>query len=69
MDDVTPDEMVCPVERISECWLLPVLGLIVAAFPFTIKGVHRDNGRDYINRVVAALVATVYIDVTPASWQ
>jgi len=56
--------MVCSVERISECYLIPVLELIVAAFPFEIKGFHGDNGSEFINRVVAGLLAKLYIEFT-----
>ena len=35
------------VQGISEAFLLPVLALIVAQFPFEIVGFHSDNGSEY----------------------
>src|SRR3546814_5438149 len=43
-------------ERISEAYLLPVLEQMLACFPFRIRGVHTDNGSEYINGRVAHLL-------------
>jgi len=34
---------------ISEAFLLPVLALVIAQFPFEALGFHSDNGSEYIN--------------------
>ena len=56
VDEVTPFQFVGSVERISERFLLPVLEALIAAFPFAVLGFHADNGAEYINRQVAALL-------------
>ena len=53
VDEVTQFQVVCPVEKISEASLLPALTLLLAAFPFRIRGFHSDNGSEYINGRVA----------------
>ena len=56
VDQVTQFEVVCAVEKISERFLLPVLEALINAFPFHITGFHSDNGSEYINHRVAALL-------------
>ena len=56
VDQVTPFEVVCAVEKISERFLVPVLDAIIDAFPFQISGFHSDNGSEYINHRVAAML-------------
>lgn len=63
-DEVTQYEMVCSVERISECYLIPVLEVLLAAFPFEINGFHSDNGSEFINHVVAKLLFKLPIEFT-----
>jgi len=64
VDEVTQFEVVCSVERISECYLIPVLKQMLAAFPFTIKGFHSDNGSEYINKHVCKLLTKLDIELT-----
>ena len=64
VDEVTQYQVVCTVERISEAFLVPVLEVILAAFPFDILGFHSDNGSEYINGRVAALLDKLRIDFT-----
>jgi hypothetical protein len=64
VDEVTQFQAVCAVERISEHFLLPVLGQLIAAFPFTIRGFHTDNGSEYINHRVAKLLEKLRIEQT-----
>lgn len=59
VDEVT--QFVGSVERISERFLLPVLEALIQAFPFVIRGFHSDNGSEYINRQVAALLEKLRI--------
>ncbi len=56
VDEVTQFQFVGTVEAISERFLLPVLEGLIEAFPFVIQGIHADNGSEYINHRVAALL-------------
>jgi len=64
VDAVTQFQCVFSVERISERFLLPVLEAILATFPFVILGFHADNGSEYINHRVAALLNKLTIEFT-----
>jgi transposase InsO family protein len=52
------------VQGISEAYLLPVLALILAQFPFVVLGFHSDNGSEYINHQVAKLLEKLRIEQT-----
>jgi len=56
VDSETQYEFVGSVARINEAFLLPLLEELINAFPFVIKGLHADNGSEYINHRVAALL-------------
>jgi len=64
VDEVTQFQAVFAVERISEAYLLPVLAAMMDAFPFVIRGFHSDNGSEYINHQVAALLEKLLIEQT-----
>ena len=64
IDCVTQWQVVASCERISEAFLLPVLELMLAAFPFPIRSIHADNGSEYINFQVAALLSKLHIELT-----
>jgi transposase InsO family protein len=64
VDEITQFEVVCTVEKISEAALLPALDELLAAFPFLIRGFHSDNGSEYINGRVAALLGKLFIEFT-----
>ena len=64
VDCVTQWEVVATCEKISEAYLLPVLAEMLAAFPFTILGVHADNGSEYINHRVAAMLDKLNAELT-----
>jgi transposase InsO family protein len=64
VDAVTQFQFVGSVERISEHFLLPVLAALFEAFPFVILGFHSDNGSEYINARVAALLAKLHAEFT-----
>jgi transposase InsO family protein len=64
VDEVTQFQVVCTVEKISEAYLLPALTLLLAAFPFRIRGFHSDNGSEYINGPVARLLGKLLIAFT-----
>jgi len=64
IDEVTQFEVVCSVKKISHEYLIPVLKKMLDAFPFEIKGFHSDNGSEYINRAVEALLNNEDIEFT-----
>jgi transposase InsO family protein len=64
VDCVTQWQVVACCERISEAYLLPVLEQLLASFPFTIRGFHADNGSEYINGRVAALLDKLHAEFT-----
>jgi transposase InsO family protein len=64
VDEVTQFEVVCSVERISERYLIPVLQQQLDAFPFMLQGFHSDNGSEYVNKQVAALLEKLHIEFT-----
>lgn len=64
VDEVTQLEVVNTVERISKCYLIPVLEQIFTDFPFVIKGFHSDNGSEYINKHVCKLLTKVQVELT-----
>lgn len=52
------------VEKISEVYLEPILKIIIEQYPFTIFEFHADNGSEYINKVVVALLNKLLIKLT-----
>jgi hypothetical protein len=44
VDIVTQWQLVASCERISEAYLLPVIGELLAGFPFVVQGFHSDGG-------------------------
>lgn len=64
VDEITQWEMIATVEAISEYFLTPVIEELLQRFPFIIHEFHSDNGSEYINHVVAKLLATLYIRLT-----
>lgn len=64
VDEITQFEIVCSLEKISEIYLIPVLDELIGQFPFLIRGFHSDNGSEYINRQVAALLNKLLIELT-----
>ena len=64
VDAVTQFEVVVAVERISEHFLIPALQQALAAFPFTVRGFHSDNGSEYINHQLAAMLDKLRIEFT-----
>lgn len=64
VDEVTQWEIVGAVERISEQYLEVLLENLINQFPFKIINFHSDNGTEYINRTVAALLNKLVISQT-----
>lgn len=64
VDEVTQMEFIGCVEKISEYFLEPLLEQMLELFPFVIINFHSDNGSEYINHTVAALLNKLMIDQT-----
>lgn len=64
VDEVTQWEVVVAVERITERYMLPALEAALELFPFVILEFHADNGSEYINRQVAALLKAMLIKLS-----
>ena len=64
VDCVTQWEVVATVQTISEAHLLPVIKQMLAQFPFTILGFHADNGSEYVNHKVAAMLDKLRVEFT-----
>jgi hypothetical protein len=62
IDEVTQYEMIATVEGISHRFLKPVIEELLNLFPFKIHEFHSDNGSEYINHIVAKLLAELLID-------
>lgn len=64
VDAVSQWQVQACVQGISEAFLLPVLMLVMAQFPFEIEGFHSDNGSEYVNGKVALMLEKLRIEQT-----
>ena len=64
VDEVTQMQYVGCVEKISEFYLQPLLEETLNLFPYVILNFHSDNGSEYINKVVSALLNKLHITQT-----
>jgi transposase InsO family protein len=64
VDEVTQWQVVACVPQVSEAWLLPALLAMLAQFPFRIRGFHSDNGSEFINHRVEALLKKLLVEHT-----
>jgi transposase InsO family protein len=64
VDEVTQWQVVGATAHISEAWLSPVLAAMLDQFPFHIRGFHSDNGGEFINHTVAALLNKLLVEQT-----
>ena len=64
VDEVTQWQVVGAVEHISEAWLEPLLLSMLEQFPVRILGFHSDNGSEFINHNVEALLNKLLIEQT-----
>lgn len=64
VDSVSQWQVEACVHGISEAFLLPVLMLMISQFPFEIEGFHSDNGSEFINHRVAAMLEKMRIEQT-----
>lgn len=64
VDEVTQWEAVGCVENITDEYMIPLLEKLIEQFPFVIQNFHSDNGSEYINRQVAAMLERLLIRQT-----
>jgi transposase InsO family protein len=64
VDCVTQWQVVASVQTIAENHLLPVIEQMLAQFPFEILGFHADNGSEYVNYRVAAMLEKLRVEFT-----
>jgi len=70
VDSISQWQVEACVQGISEAFLLPVLEMVIAQFPFVIEGFgktpsqHSDNGSEYINHKVAKMLEKLRIEQT-----
>lgn len=64
VDEVTQWQVVACVPQISEAWLAPALYSMLAQFPFKVRGFHSDNGSEFINHNVAAMLKKLLVEQT-----
>jgi hypothetical protein len=62
VDCVTQWQIVASVQAISEAYLLSVIEQMLMQLPFAILGFHADNGSEYVNRRVAAMLEKLRIE-------
>ena len=61
VDEVTQFQQLAAVPRITEYFLVPVLGALITAFPFRVLAFHADNGTEYVNHRVASLLNKLHV--------
>jgi hypothetical protein len=64
VDEVTQYQCLAAVPQLTERFMQPELERLLDAFPFTILGFHSDNGSEYVNREVAAMLNKLLVDFT-----
>ena len=64
VDCVTQWQVVATVQTISEAHLLPDIEQMLEQFPFEILGFHADNGSEYVNQRVAAMLDKLRVEFT-----
>ena len=61
VDEVSQWQVEACVQGISEAYLMPVLELVMEQFPFIVQGFHSDNGSEFINGRIAAMLEKLRI--------
>lgn len=64
VDCITQWQIVASVQTIAENHLLPVIEQMLHQFPTEILGFHADNGSEYVNHRIAALLNKLHIEFT-----
>ena len=62
VDEVTQFQQLAAVRRITEQFMVPVLEALLGAFPFRVLAFHADNGSEYINHRVAAMLNKLHVE-------
>ena len=61
IDEVTQFQRLAGVPQITEHYMVPVLEALVGAFPFRPLAFHADNGSEYVNHRVAAMLNKLHV--------
>ena len=61
IDEVTQFEHLGAVAGIAETFLIPVLEEMLVSLPFAVLGFHADNGSEYVNRTLAAMLNKLHV--------
>ena len=61
---LTQWQVVVCTEQITHSFMRTVVELLIAQFPFTILGIHADNGSEYINARMLELMEDARIELT-----
>ena len=61
VDEVTQFEHVGAVAGIAESFLVPLLEEMLSALPSVVSGFHADNGSEYVNHTVAAMLNKMHV--------
>ena len=64
VDEILQWEAIVAVEGISEEFLKPALLEILLSYPFVLRNFHSDNGSEFINHTVAALLRRLLVKQT-----
>ncbi|MDZ7937757.1 MAG: integrase [Rhodoferax sp.] len=64
VDIVTQWQVVVCTEYISHSYMRTVVELLIAQFPFKLRGIHADNGVEYINERMSELMESARIELT-----
>lgn len=64
VDELTQWKAALATPRISDAWLMPLLGSILQQFPFAILNFHSDNGSEFLHKTVAGLLEKLLIEQT-----
>ncbi len=64
VDEIIQWEVIGAAEKITEEYLLPLLEKMIASYPYRIVYFHADNGSEYINQKVAAMLNRLLIKLT-----
>jgi len=64
VDMVTQYEFVGAVRAITEIYMEKMLAELIEKFPYAIIEIHSDNGGEYINKIVVALLNKLLIKLT-----
>ena len=62
VDEMTQYQQLAAVPRITEHYMVPVLEALLGAFPFRVLAFHADNGSEYVNHRVAAMVNKPHVE-------